>query len=132
MAIPPEAFHSVAKSLVEYTLPPKGESMYRTVVGRAYYSAFLATCAALRTTHGMPFDHRLDHELVCNTLAAHVSDPEVKKLGTMLNTLRHMRIDADYKLKLTVLEDDADTAVLDAAVVLKLLPTIAGQLPRVE
>jgi hypothetical protein len=126
----PDQYHQVAKSLSEKTLPT-GEGRYRTIAGRAYYAAYLATRETLKQVHGLDESYTPEHEKLCNTLAEVTTDPDVRKVGDLLNGLRMLRVRADYRLQKPVDEFAADDAVEDAAAILALLPTIAKRLPRV-
>lgn len=126
----PDEYHRVAKSLSQRALP-SGEGRYRTIAGRAYYSAYLATREALKRTYGLDDTYTPKHDTLCNTLAEVATDPEIRKLGDLLNALRLRRVHADYHLKRPLEEDVAEDAVEDAEAVLALLPTVAMRLPRV-
>ncbi len=131
MALPPDAFFDVAK-LISQQKPLTGEARYRTVVGRAYYGAYLATCWEICKRHNINPPTSLPHEAVSDTLARVQGDDPVRKLGDLLNGLRHSRVHADYRIAKDLIEDQADDALVDAEAVLKLLPTVAARLPRVD
>src|SRR4051812_25390742 len=126
----PDEFQAVAKRLSANQLPT-GEGRYRTIAGRAYYAACLATREALRRTHRMGDDYDPGHEPISNALAAVAGDPDVRKLGNLLNTLRLKRLLADYKLNKTLVEDQAEDSVEEAGQVLALLPSVRDRLPRI-
>lgn len=130
MPIQPDIFQEVAKKLNEHQLPT-GEGKYRTVAGRAYYAAYLATRDAVKLLHTMGDDYSPSHEAFSQALAAYQSDPEVSKLGHMLNGLRLRRVRADYKLTLTLNEADAEAAIDETKDLLELLPKVATKLPRI-
>ncbi len=131
MPFPPEEFCAVAADLRDRK-PLSGEGRHRTVVGRAYYGAYLATCWAICRTHRIDPARDMGHETVANTLASVRGDEDLRKLGNLLNTLRFQRIQSDYKLANTVSEDEADDAVGDAKKVLELVAAVAVRLPKIE
>jgi len=126
-----DGFLDVAGKLKNRQLPT-GEARDRTIAGRSYYAAYLATCDAICALHRLPLDAYLPHETVSDTLAAYVADPDVKKLGTLLGTLRHLRHHADYIRQKNLLEQQSDDAVDYAQDVFTLLPTVATKLPRID
>jgi uncharacterized protein (UPF0332 family) len=130
MTFRPDQYHEVAKRLSENILP-LGEGRYRTIAGRAYYAAYLATRESLRQVHGFGNDYDPGHENVSNTLASVSGDPQVSKLGNLLNTLRLKRLRADYKLTVHVMESEAEDSVVEAGQVLALLPAVRDRLPRI-
>ena len=132
MPYQPERFHDVAKLVNTSQIVPAGEGRYRTVVGRAYYGAYWATCQAVCQTYRISPPLDLPHEALSQTISKVRNDPDVSKLGTLLDTLRQRRVDADYKPRLTITESHADDAVTDAAEILKLLPTVQNRLPKVD
>ena len=56
----------------------------------------------------------------------------MRKVGDLLNSLRHSRVHADYRMAKSLIEDQADDALVDAEAVLNLLPTVAARLPKVD
>lgn len=131
MPFPPEQFCSVAEHLRDRQ-PLTGEGRHRTVVGRAYYGAYLATCWAICRTHRIDPPRDMGHELVADTLARVKGDDDVRRLGDLLNTLRHQRLHADYRMARALDEDQADDAIDDAKKVLELIPAVEPRLPRIE
>jgi len=127
----PDEFLSVAKTLSTQTAP-SGEPRYRTITGRCYYAAYLATRDAICVRYGFPPDSYLKHELVCNTLAAVDTDPDVRKLGNLLSTLKLSRRHADYTLKKALDETISDDALVDAAAAIALVDAVKDRLPRIE
>lgn len=128
----PDAFFAIASALQERRLAPTGEGRDRTITGRAYYAAFLATCDALCAQHGFPPDAYFGHERVSDTLAGYDNDVDVKKLGTSLNSLRLLRVAADYSRRKTHEEGESDDAYAYAQDILAGLPGLTGRLPRIE
>jgi hypothetical protein len=126
----PEEYHRVAKALY-HDNRPTGEGRNRTIAGRAYYSAYLATREALRRTHGFSEGYRPPHDILSQTLAQMDGEPDIKKLGSLLDTLRHTRVHADYKLSIELSEFDAEDAIDAATDILTLLPTVEARLPRI-
>lgn len=131
MTFPPEDFHRVATDLKGLKVPT-GEGRYRTISGRAYYSAYLATCRALCRTHGFNADSYFPHEVVSDTLAAYQSDTDVRTVGTLLHGLRLNRIHADYRLGDELKEDTSDDCVDDAKMLLEVLKRAEPKLPRIQ
>lgn len=70
--------------------------------------------------------------MVSNTLASYTPDAEVRKLGTLLNSLRQTRKHADYTRLKQLSEDQSDDAVDNANEALALLPKLAGKLPKID
>lgn len=131
MTFSPEEFHRVAADLQGLKVPT-GEGRYRTISGRAYYSAYLATCRALCRTHGFSANSFFPHQLVSDTLASYQSDADVKTVGTLLHGLRLSRIHADYRLGDELEEDTSDDSVDDAKTLLEVLRRAEPKLPRIE
>jgi hypothetical protein len=128
----PDGFLQVARQIQGSQIVPSGEPRYRTIAGRSYYAAYLATCDAISTTHRIPADSYFPHEVVSTRLAAYNADPDVKKLGNLLNTLRLTRIHADYTRHTELTEDQADDAVTDASAIMTLLATVGPRLPKID
>lgn len=59
-------------------------------------------------------------------------DADVRKVGNCLNSLRQLRIRADYKLAKPLSKEDAEDAVSDAQTAFAELPAIAARLPKVD
>lgn len=129
MPFDPHHFGVVASNLSRQ-LPCTGEAAYRTIAGRVYYASYLATREAIRVRHGLSDDYRPGHEDLCNQLAT-FADTEVRDLGNRLNSLRMMRVKADYNLRNVVYEHDADNAADDYEPLLALLAQVTQKLPRV-
>ena len=123
-----EEFVQVAK-VISSRQPISGEARHRTVVGRAYYGAYWATCNAVCKTHGINPPTSLDHRALSQAIRYVKDDPPVSELGTYLDTLRELRTSADYYAQRTITEDQADDAVQDAEKVLALLRSVGDRLP---
>jgi uncharacterized protein (UPF0332 family) len=131
MAFRPEDIYTVAKRLHDRDLPTE-EGRYRTIVGRAYYSAYWAACEAVCKQHGINPVQSIKHEVLCDTLAAYEEDSDVKAFGTLLNTLRKSRVHADYKLSKPLAEYYADDAVEDARTAMDMIPSVQHKLPKID
>ena len=130
MPIQPEVFQAVAKSLNTHQIPT-GEGKHRTIAGRAYYAAFLATREAVKKLHTLGDDYSPSHEVFSQSLARYQGDSDVRRLGHILDGLRLRRVRADYRLNATVSEGDAEVAIDEANDLLALLPTVSAKLPRI-
>jgi uncharacterized protein (UPF0332 family) len=108
--------------------PVPGESRYRSTMGRAYYSAFLAVREAIRRRFSHQHDYHPGHFQLAEALLRH-ANADVRRLGAPLNTLRSNRAHADYKLNDAFVEDQADESIVDAERVLVILATVEGMLP---
>jgi len=128
----PDGFLEVAEKMQQRRLAPSGEARDRTITGRSYYAAYLATCDAICSQYGYQPDAYLPHEAVSTTLAAVQGDPSVRLLGTRLDSLRLLRKHADYTRRKPLTEDQSDDAVEHAKKVLELLPSVAGRLPKID
>ena len=127
MPIAPPDFLQVAIDLkAGKTLDPR-EPRDRTIVGRAYYAAFLAARDAVRVAYNDP-KYRPKHARLVNGLAAS-NDPVVAQLGLRLQTLKGLRHRADYDIHLSVSAIDAALMCATAAAVIKDAPKIVPNVP---
>lgn len=131
MPFPPDGFLAFADSLKSGSAPA-GEARYRTTANRAYYGLYWATCAAVCDAHGVSPACSLPHETLSHALAGAKMDADVRKVGNCLNSLRQLRIRADYKLAKPLSKEDAEDAVSDAQTAFAELPAIAARLPKVD
>ena len=69
-----EAFLGVARSIRDKTPVAAGEPKYRTIAGRSYYAAYLATCDAICAKHNLAPDAYLPHTTLSDTLAGFEGD----------------------------------------------------------
>jgi uncharacterized protein (UPF0332 family) len=129
MPIEPKSFCEVAQQLNAST-PPTGEPCFRTAIGRAYYAAYLATRAALRSQFNAP---TLDvgHSVLVNALRFDAPDQQVRKIGSLLASMRERRERADYEPEDTLTYAEAQQAVRESQFVLTKLLSVRGRLPRV-
>jgi uncharacterized protein (UPF0332 family) len=130
MSIDPGDYYRAAEQLSRRQ-PLVDEVRHRTVAGRAYYAAFLATRDAIKRVHHLGEEYSPRHDTFCDQLARYRTEPEVSKLGHRLHALRLRRVEADYKLRATVREDDADLSMEDADSILRALPGLEARLPRI-
>lgn len=128
----PETFCDVAKTINAGAVVAPGEARFRTIVGRAYYGAYWATCTAVCKTHGISPPADLPHDALCRVLADKDKPIDVREVGILLNGLRLSRVTSDYKPLRTVTRDDADDAVTDAERIVSLLPSVETRLPKVD
>ena len=92
----PELFLELANQLLlDKDYNP--ETRVRTVIGRAYYSAFLIAQSKLESLGASFIDEHRIHVDVITKLAEKDSG-----LGSKLNTLFDYRVDADYKMNAKV------------------------------
>jgi hypothetical protein len=132
MPFPPDGFLAVAKKLSNGETVPAGEGRNRTIAGRSYYAAYLATCEAMRRTHGFPPDAGFPHEALCQALRGRDVDLKVRAFGTMLDSMRLNRIHADYKSARPFADDKSDDSLHDAEQAFVMLPQVEKRLPRVS
>jgi hypothetical protein len=128
----PEDFLAAARKISLNEVLPSGEARYRTIAGRSYYAAYLATCEAIIIQHKLPDGAYLPHATVSETLAAYEKDIDVKKLGGDLNSLRLLRIRADYRCRMELVEDQSDDAMTYATTILAALPSVRAKLPKID
>ncbi len=89
----PEIFLDVAKSIKDNdNLDEQGK--FRTVIGRAYYAAFLTTREYLIRYKAKRFDKERQHQDVLDVL----DELDETILKNMLDKLRDNRVKADYHL----------------------------------
>ncbi len=93
----PAIFLDIAKKIKEKSdLDEQGKA--RTIIGRAYYAAFLTIREYLKIHKAKRFSKEHQHQDVLDTL----DDLDQQHLRNMLETLRDNRIDADYFLNKTI------------------------------
>lgn len=128
MPITPDSFCDVAEEIYNRRKLTDGEPIERTVAGRAYYAAYLATREAVRAAYGNPtFD--VDHKVLAHTLKKSV-DSDIADVGTRLDSLRAQRARADYRLNETLSRSDAGLCLVNSRAVLAKLPAIISKMPR--
>lgn len=89
----PEIFLDIAKRIKENRdLDEQGK--FRTVIGRAYYAAFLTTREHLKIHKARSFDKDSQHKAVLDVLDE-LDENDIKNL---LDKLRDNRVKADYYL----------------------------------
>lgn len=89
----PEFFLDIAKMIKENnSLNEQGK--IRTIIGRAYYAAFLCAREHLKIHKARAFDKEHQHQDVLNAL----DDFEANDLKQWLDQLRDKRVNADYHL----------------------------------
>jgi hypothetical protein len=128
MPIAPEQFHEIATQLWTGVTPPKsGEPCSRTVAGRSYYAAYLATRGAARTAYNDPhFD--VSHGPLKKFLIEMSGDPHLQAAGHLLQSLCFRREMADYHPEVTLTRDDAEFCLDEAGDLLARISTIQRQL----
>ncbi len=130
MALPPEDFVAIAERLRDGH-GIQGEGRHRTVVGRAYYGAYLVTCRRISQKQGINPPDTFDHEGLCHTLAGFMGNDNVRKFGTILDSLRQRRVHADYHPSRDMYDDVADDAIDDANALLEMLPAVINFFPTI-
>ena len=128
MAIQPEDFLQAAE-MISQRQPVAGEARHRTVVGRAYYAAYLVVREAVRREFGLSTEFEPGHESLANTLAAQGGTKDVQKIGHKLNTLRQYRLTSDYFPKREITEDQADIALEESSWVIAAVSQAPGNFP---
>lgn len=128
MAIQASEFYDVAIELQQVRRNALEEPYTRTAVGRAYYSAYLATRDVVRAAYGDPkFD--VGHTDLAAALKR-APDLRVQDIGTRLETLFNFRVRADYHHTKTVSRSDATLMLENSRKVLANLPAIRGLIPN--
>jgi uncharacterized protein (UPF0332 family) len=119
MAFEPVQFYELASAL--YSEERDDEATRRTVVSRAYYSAFLAARerAGLRSTGGQV------HEAVIR----HFQERRDHRLANRLHDLRRQRNQADYDLHIPVTSLQAGAALKQARALLERLQVLPQPAP---
>lgn len=100
MSFDPALLVPVAKLLPATALLDK-EARTRSAIGRAYYSLFLATRAAIAKAVGKDIDTDIDHGDLTNKLFAASSETNNEDLSATAKTLSDLymaRKQADYRL----------------------------------
>lgn len=91
----PEIFLEIAKFLKENkSLNEQGK--FRTIIGRAYYAAFLCTREHLKNHKARTFDKEKQHQKVLDAL----DEFDAYYLRNRLDQLRDNRVKADYHLNI--------------------------------
>ena len=127
MPIKPDGFRVVAYELHKGQKATAGEPCDRTIAGRAYYAAYLATRETVRTAYKDPrFDVR-HSELY--TALKNDPNPDISDVGTRLETLFTLRSRADYRLERTISRLEAGLSVTEADTILAALPKIVSKIP---
>jgi len=127
----PEDFLAFANSLRTGSVAST-EGRWRTVCGRAYYAVWKATSNAICSLHGLPVDSSLPHVATADKLASTPNDDEMREFGNALNSLRMMRIHADYRLARPFKRELEADAVTDSAAALQLLEKVKNRLPKIS
>lgn len=128
MAIVAAAFYTVADRM-HHGLPlsPTLEECSRTVAGRLYYSAYLATRETLRQLAKNP-KYKIDHTPLVNFLRYEVDDTWVEEFGITLDGLRLLRVRADYHPDALVEHRAVGTTLKDAKFILDQQPELFRRL----
>jgi uncharacterized protein (UPF0332 family) len=119
MAIEPVRFYEFASTL--YLEAKDDEAAQRTVVSRAYYSAFLAA----RARAGITVKGGRVHEAVIE----HFHERKDYRLANGLGDLRRQRNQADYDLHLRVTSLQAGAALKQARALLERLQVLPQPAP---
>ena len=130
MTIRPQDFHDVARFLDSGGARPAQEATSRTIIGRAYYAAYLAVRDVLRSQYSDPKFEPSSHEALGQTLSTFNRDTKVKQIGVRLESLRQARVRADYFLGDRITDLVAADHLEDARDLLRELPTVTS-FPRV-
>ena len=131
MAIHPEDFFSAATALNQ-SHPPlvSDEVCARTMAGRMYYAAYLATRDALRAQFRTPSFDITHAALAFALIRAHDSD--VQSIGARLQALRRLRERADYKPHHHITRAAAAIQLANARFVLDNVGRLVGRFPPVR
>ncbi len=131
MSIRPDDFFMAAQALNRLKPPlVSDEVCARTMAGRMYYAAYLATREAIRAQTGI-HDFDVGHGALITALR-HASDGDVRTLGRRLSTLRRLRERADYKPHRHVTKTAVALRLADARSVLDNAGRLAGRFPQIR
>ena len=120
MPVVPSDFLDAAKELYNRNAVSSSETRARTVLGRAYYAAFLEVREAIRREAGKP-GWKVTHDWLPTALKQ-ASDTSVAEIGVYLEGLRELREKADYEISSTVTELQAGLNISSAETVLATAP----------
>ena len=114
----PREFHQLAVQLIDESSP----AHLRTAISRAYYATFnvgveILGSMGFRISTG-PAGHAEVHRLLNNS-----GDPEITKVGSQIGDLRSKRIEADYRLRRSSVENKktANALVKQAGKMIEIL-----------
>ena len=103
----PEIFLDIAKTIKENrNLDEQGK--YRTIIGRAYYAAFLTTREHLKKHKARNFDRDSQHKAVLDAL----DELDENNLKNLLDKLRDNRVKADYYLNKIINPDLCEKCIV--------------------
>lgn len=131
MPIRPDDFFAAAVALNRLKPPlVSDEVCARTMAGRMYYAAYLATREAIREQIGI---RELDvgHSALIAALK-HTPDTDVQVVGTRLLALKRLRERADYRPHHHMTKLAVALRMADAQFVLENVPGLRGRLPSVQ
>jgi hypothetical protein len=114
MTCVPADFLSLAEKL-QFALPIdyKSAATVRATAGRMYYAAYLETRESFRALTGNP-EYAIDHTPLSFFLRITVKNDWVNEYGEMLEELRQLRTDSDYRLARMVRSHDVGLKFKDA------------------
>lgn len=101
-------FYTLAYNLHTSSTEAIGEHIHRTVVGRAYYSAFLAA----REVCVLKSDQSVHQQVITQWMSKN------PKIAVKLRDLKDIRVNADYDLSTRITRTKAGKALLLAKAVL--------------
>jgi len=104
------------------------EAAYRSAVSRAYYACFIVTrdlafhaCGSeARRKAGIKNERNIGHDPLQRYLKSGATE-SIQQLGQDLAALHGNRIDADYNMKQTITDEDAQYAIEETEALLELL-----------
>lgn len=128
MPIAPLDFLEVARSLLSGRSISDDEARYRTIAGRAYYSAYLETRQVGRRSLPSRPDFQPYHRSLAESLKTH-PDAIAQFIGSRLDRMRTLRGRADYEPGEPVPESAARLMVHDAEYILSNVSSLSGQFP---
>jgi hypothetical protein len=130
MPITPEDFFAAALALNRLEPPPVSDEVCaRTMAGRIYYAAYLATREAIRQQLGKG-DFDVSHTALVAELR-HARDEDVREVGARLRTLKRLRDSADYKPHCRLTKLSVALRMRDARFVLDEVGKLRGRFPQI-
>ena len=128
MPIAPADLLAVADYLRKGAVVPSGEPRDRTVLGRLYYSAFLAVREAVRVNYdNKGFEVR--HENLRDSLKGSL-EPEVAEVGERLSQLLQWRKRSDYKIEFALQPYIVGLMHSNAIAIHSAIPKITPKIPK--
>lgn len=132
MAIAAQEFYTIGERLHHGLLIPesaKSECTARTVAGRIYYAAYLATRETLRSLRRNA-DYDPGHDQLIQFLRTYATIPAAQRIGERLDDLKKQRTVADYSTNATLPSRAVGALMLQAKYILDHQADLKGLDPE--